>query len=349
MQWEGSPSESHTFKRKCPGTPCRGGHGGDETDAPNGAANGTRFQAETLNSLRRRLPEYLAARGVELRKHGPRLVGRCPMHDDRNPSFAVFGTHLENCGCHPCGFTGDVFAVSQWLGRATTFPEAVHDVANALGVYLPQSPARTVTGPTTVPQRRAKQPEPPFILSEAERKKIHAARLAFTDVFWSGDAIVDRIAASLGLDRETLRYAAWGNSGLGLFRGWLCYAYPQGLKWRNPDANSKPRFKWIVGKPTVPWRVEWIRPSTRTVYLTEGESDCLALIASGLETDGTAVCVASPGTSFHTEWAPLFRGKRVVLCFDLDDPGRTAATKVATMLQDFASEVLTWKGTRRHE
>ena len=95
--------------------------------------------------------------------------------------------------------------------------------------------------------------------------------------------------------------------------------------------------------------MEWVKPETRAVCLTEGESDCMALIAAGLETDGTAACVASPGTSFPPEWAPLFKGKRVVICFDGDKAGLAAAVKVAAILKPYAAAVLTWKGNRRHE
>ena len=94
--------------------------------------------------------------------------------------------------------------------------------------------------------------------------------------------------------------------------------------------------------------MEWVKAETQTVYVTEGESDCLALVAAGLEADGTAVCVASPGTSFPRDWAPLFRGKRVVLCFDTDQPGRTATATVAAILKGYASEILTWKGAASH-
>jgi len=319
------------------------------------AANGTRFQAETLAVLRSRLPEYLAARGVELRKCGTRLVGRCPVHHDSNPSFAVYGANHENCGCYPCGFDGDVFALSQWLGRSSTFPKAVQDVAAVLGVYLPDSPADRATGPATARHRPARQPEQPFTLCDSDREKIRLARLAFDDAFDAGEEIIDRIAASLGLDRETLRYAAWGSSGLGLASGgygkpvWLCHAYPHGLKWRNPNPNGTPRFRWIVGRPAEPWRMKWVKPETRTVYLTEGESDCLALIAAGLESDGTAACVASPGTGFSREWVPLFIGKRVVICFDLDQHGQAAAAKVAGWLKGTAAEISIWKGTASNE
>lgn len=73
-----------------------------------------------------------------------------------------------------------------------------------------------------------------------------------------------------------------------------------------------------------------------------------AMIAAGIEDDGTAVAVASPGTSFPREWAPLFRGKRTVLCFDTDAPGRLATATVAATLKGHAAEILTRKGAARH-
>ena len=315
------------------------------------------FDENIIADLHGRLSDYLGKIGVTLTKRGGRLVGKCPQpaHEDSHPSFAVF-PNGEMCGCFACGFTGNVFAVSQWLGHSTTFQQAVEDVAGVLGVHLPEHPARTATRGTTATSRPEHKPEPPFTLSDAELGEVHAARLAWCDAFDSGDVIVDRIAESLGLDRETLRHAAWGESGLGLAAGkygkptWLCYAYPNGLKWRNPDPDplANPRFLWNVGKATAPWRMEWaLKPEVRTIYLAEGESDCLALIAAGLEDDGTDACVASPGTSFPQTWAAMFTGKRVVLCFDLDTAGQTAAVKVAGMLKGHASQILTWKGPKQ--
>jgi hypothetical protein len=240
-----------------------------------------------------------------------------------------------------------VFAVAEWLGRAGSFPEAVADVAAALGYSLPQGHAQSSQRPPQAQPQAVKQPEPPFELPEADKARIHAARLAFCNAFWSGEPVIDEIADSLGLCRETLRLAGWGQSSLGLVNGWLAYVYPHGLKARNRDPLAKPRFLWIVGKALAPWRAEWIKPEVRTVYLTEGESDALALIETGLENDGTAAVIASPGTSFSREWVPMFAGRKVVLCFDLDTAGQTAAAKVAGLLKGHAAEILAWKGPRQ--
>jgi hypothetical protein len=301
---------------------------------------------DALAALRPRLADYLAALGADLRKQGSRLVGRCPVHEDRSPSFAVFGASLETCGCHPCGFTGDVFKLSRWLGRSSTFPEAAHDVASVLGVHLPQASASTATRPATAPQRPARKPEPPFKLSDADREKHHAARLAFSDALDGGK--LEPLSRELGIPEWVFRWCGMGSSGLGWIGGKLAYLYAEGIKVRNREGCT-PRFRWLAGKATAPWRSEWIRPETSTVYLTEGESDCLALVAAGLESDPSKACVAIPGAEgFKPEWASIFNGKRAVLCFDLDRKGREATATVAAMLTGHAAEILTWKGPARH-
>lgn len=306
----------------------------------------TRFDDEMIMALRQGLPEYLAARGVELRQNGTRLVGKCPVHDDRSPSFAVFGARQEVCGCHPCGFTGDVFDVSIWLGRSSSFTEAVQDVADALGIHPIDSPSGCRAMASMTPQRIAKPIQQSFALSDTDQEKISVARLAFSDALDGGR--LDVLAAELGIPLPCLHRCSMGQSSLGWWNHRLAYIYPQGMKVRNP-AGDKYRFFWECGKALAPWRMDWLKPGTRTVYLTEGESDCIALCAAGLEADGTAVCVASPGTSFSREWARLFRGKRVVICFDSDAAGRAATATVAAILKGHASETLTWKGIASHE
>jgi hypothetical protein len=261
------------------------------------------------------------------------------MHEDRSPSFTVFGEQKEICGCFPCAFTGNVFQFAIASGRASGFQEAVRHVAAVLGV--PLRDADNGNAPAIANKPRPKLIAAPFKLSAEDRQKVTAARIAFSDAADAGE--LEPLTAELGIPLAAMRWCGRGTSGLGIRCGSLCYVYPEGLKVRLP-AGSKPRFRWECGKPTVPWRAEWIKPETTTVYITEGESDCMALVAAGLEEDGTAACVASPGTSFDAKWATLFRGKRIVLCFDTDQPGRAATATVAALLKGHAAEVLSWKG-----
>jgi len=54
------------------------------------------------------LERLVEARGIELKKHGADLIGRCPFHDDRTPSLVVSpGKNLWHC-LGACGTGGSV-------------------------------------------------------------------------------------------------------------------------------------------------------------------------------------------------------------------------------------------------
>ena len=78
-------------------------------------------EARRLKSLVR-LEEVVAAR-VPLRPSGATLMGRCPFHDDRSPSFTVYPL-TQTFHCFGCGAHGDVI---EFLMRSEglTFSEAL--------------------------------------------------------------------------------------------------------------------------------------------------------------------------------------------------------------------------------
>ncbi len=60
---------------------------------------------------------------VELRLSGRCLIGRCPFHEDRRPSFTVF-PHTQTWWCFACNIGGDVFDFLQRIEHIS-FREAV--------------------------------------------------------------------------------------------------------------------------------------------------------------------------------------------------------------------------------
>lgn len=59
------------------------------------------------------LADIVRAEGVELKSRGGRAVGRCPFHDDHDPSFVVFNDgHFK---CYGCGEYGDAVDFIQRL------------------------------------------------------------------------------------------------------------------------------------------------------------------------------------------------------------------------------------------
>ena len=60
--------------------------------------------------------------GVELRQRGSAHIGRCPLHDERTPSFYIYPSNRFKCyGCHEAGDAADLI---QRLHQCT-FPEAL--------------------------------------------------------------------------------------------------------------------------------------------------------------------------------------------------------------------------------
>lgn len=67
--------------------------------------------------------EHILAHYLELKPRGRCLIARCPFHQDRTPSLAVF-PHTQTWWCFGCNAGGDVFAFVQRIERVT-FREAV--------------------------------------------------------------------------------------------------------------------------------------------------------------------------------------------------------------------------------
>lgn len=87
-------------------------------------AQGRVIRRDHVLELKRRFPiETVATRYVHLRRVGRTLVGRCPFHDDRHPSFVVYpSTQLFHC--FGCEAHGDVLTFVMLYERIG-FPEAV--------------------------------------------------------------------------------------------------------------------------------------------------------------------------------------------------------------------------------
>ncbi len=112
-----------------------------------------RIPDELLRRIREEVPlERLAeARGVELKRHGADLIGRCPFHDDREPSLVVTpGKNLWHClgACQTGGSPID------WVMKAegVSFRHAV-EILRA--DHFPTMPSLDTPARSTVPKLAA--------------------------------------------------------------------------------------------------------------------------------------------------------------------------------------------------
>jgi len=71
------------------------------------------------------------------------------------------------------------------------------------------------------------------------------------------------------------------------------------------------------------------------VVVTEGEMDCLI----GRQNDLPTVATTSGASVWKPEWSPLFYGKTVFFCYDLDKAGHEGALKAANQVATYAEAV----------
>ena len=80
----------------------------------------------------------VVGRYVQLRKGGANLLGLCPFHNEKSPSFTVSPTkqfyHCFGCGAHG---TAIKFLMEH---TAASFPEAVRSLADSVGMVVPEEP-----------------------------------------------------------------------------------------------------------------------------------------------------------------------------------------------------------------
>lgn len=268
-----------------------------------------------LNAIRRDnpLPDIVAGAGVALKRKGNELVGCCPLHSDRSPSFTIFDNG-RRYQCFGCGACGDVLDFVQALHGV-----GLRDAAKLLGagelpaVSLPALPIDDALDRTE---------EALAIWNAAEQI---SGTLAETYLRWRH--------LHLRLP-ECLRFAAlrYGKSGpehpvmvaqivasdgsfMGIQRTYLA-----------PDGKGKasvPKPKLSLGK--VSGGAVRLAPVSASLIVTEGIEDALTLQQElGLATWAAAGSTMLPNMRFPAEVASVAVGG------DADDAGRSAARKAAT-------------------
>ncbi|HKB89433.1 MAG TPA: CHC2 zinc finger domain-containing protein [Opitutaceae bacterium] len=277
------------------------------------------------------LPEYCERRGIKLRRSGGSLVGKCPVHHEHHgAAFVVFGDGHWKC-FGKCQRSGDVIDLEQALGGGT-----LADAANRLGAQL-------ILQHLQVPKAGKQELGPiitkenpfglPYRMSDDERRVCVdcATRLLTTE------SAIKSIAHQRGWSAHTIRNLAL-EASLGVTEdGKLGLLYESGLKVRWKE-NGERRICWSFGKPWI-WRLSYINQA-KTVYISEGETDGITLIDSGLEEDGETLVAALPSASFYLDrWAPLFAGKKVIIATDSDEAGEVATKRLVAALKKSASSL----------
>jgi DNA primase len=297
----------------------------------------------------------VVGRYVQLRKGGANLLGLCPFHNEKSPSFTVSPTkqfyHCFGCGAHGTAIT---FLMEH---TGANFPEAVRTLAGQVGMTVPEEP-RSPRQQAETARRKAEVSIHTQVLDKAQAyylKQLRASPAAIAYLKQRG--LTGEIAAHFGL--------GWsGTDRHGLSKVFENYADPvlveSGLVIESDDGRRYDRFRErvmfpirnakgnlvgfggrIIGdgkpkylnSPETPifskgqelyglWEARQAIREAGVVIVVEGYMDVVGLAQLGIPN-----AVAALGTSTTPDHVKklLRASDRVVFSFDGDAAGRRAA------------------------
>ena len=297
----------------------------------------------------------VVGRYVQLRKGGANLLGLCPFHNEKSPSFTVSPTkqfyHCFGCGAHGSAIT---FLMEH---TGTSFPEAVRTLAASAGMTVPEE-NRSPRQQQESARRKAEESRHTQVLDAAQAhylKQLRASPAAIRYLKQRG--LTGEIAAHFGL--------GWsGTDRHGLSQVFPNYEDPtlveSGLVIESEDGRRYDRFRErvmfpirnargsligfggrIIGKgepkylnsPETPlfskghelyglWEARQSIRQEGQVIVVEGYMDVV-----GLAQQGIANAVATLGTATTPDHVKklLRTSDKVIFSFDGDGAGRRAA------------------------
>ena len=298
---------------------------------------------------------------VQLQKRGNDLVGLCPFHGEKTPSFHV---HPDRgfFKCFGCGAGGDVITFVTRLENVS-FRDAVGILARRAGVEIePESPAAArVRGEkeqiyaanelaVAYFARMLRAPEGSAARAYVERRgllpaTVDAFKLGYAPDGWDGltnELAKNGVDAALAEKAGLLKRGQYGRH-YDIYRNRLViptYATTGEVVAFGGRAldDSEPKYLntsttpvYTKGRGLYALNVARRAAAARdALIVVEGYLDCIALHQAGF-----THAVASLGTSFTADQATELRkyAQRIFLCFDADDAGAAATAKAIEPLR----------------
>ena len=302
--------------------------------------------------------ERIVSGYLPLKKKGRYLVGLCPFHSEKSPSFYVYQQN-QSFYCFGCGAGGDVITFIRRIENLE-YMEAVKLLADRCGLELPmdsdQSDARSMLKKRVLEINResarffhsclmseqGRQAYEYLISRGRDRKTIRHFGLGYAPAGWDG--LLNHLRAKGFSDNDMLEANVVTKGKYGphdRFSNRVIFPIidlrgnvvafggraldDKGAKYLN--SSDTPVFK----KSKTLFALNFAKTSKRPgLILAEGYMDVIAIHQAGFDN-----AVATLGTALTEEQARLISqyAERVVLAYDSDGPGQ-AATKRAMNIFD---------------
>ncbi|MEE2904501.1 MAG: DNA primase [Myxococcota bacterium] len=327
-----------------------------------------KIPAEKIAEVRDRVDiERVIGRAVKLTRKGTNLMGCCPFHQEKTPSFSV-DSNKKLFHCFGCGVGGDVFAFVMKL-ESIEFPEAVRQLAQEVGVELPQkqeSPQEKRLRVEKDRMYRVNQISSEYFESRLAKnaaalsylredrglsdETIAAFGLGFAPESWDGLAnelkrrkVPEDLCIKLGL----LGRRSQGNGVYDRFRGKI--VFPINAVSGDVAGFGARRADWLQSKEDGPKYLNSIDSPVydksrlfygldkaktfirkeRQAILVEGYFDVIALNQAGVR---NAIAGCGTAISKHQAQQLAKLASEVVTAYDGDEAGQRATRRAAELL-----------------
>lgn len=315
--------------------------------------------------------EHLITRYVPLKRAGSRLVGLCPFHNEKTPSFTVFSSE-NSFYCFGCGTGGDAITFIKKIENLD-YPDAIEFLAKQIGLTVPQEVQNFPQNKPKVERKRV------LDMNREAAKFFHKCLFADTP---EAKSALNYLTNNRGLDLGTIRHfgigfapnqfdalsthlASLGYTPLEMVEGFIGYKNERTGKiidsFRNrvmfpiidPAGNviafggrvmddSQPKYKNTSDTPAFKksknlFALNFAKDAcAERMILCEGYMDVISLHASGFEN-----AVATLGTAITPDQARMMSRytKQIIISYDMDEAGRKAADKAMKLFEEVGLEV----------
>jgi len=312
-----------------------------------------RYSEAEIEAVKRSvdLVALIRSSGVALRRKGKQYVGRCPFHDDTEPSLVVSPEKgLWNClgACktngHPSG--GDALG---WLVRYRhlSFPEAMEALGAApRSEAKPKAAAKRESEPLSRPapelfETAVSHYHETLLASKEARGYLELRKLWTPELLtafrigYADGSLLERLTRSpLKKDLRTLGVLT--GSGRELMKGCLVAPILQGDSVVNLYGRSVAgrRHLYLPGERRGLFNAAGAKNAERLV-LCESVLDALSLMILG-EPGALPLWGIHGYTSDHEAFLKTWTGRDLVLCLDADEAGQAAAAALADSLSAYS-------------
>ncbi len=326
---------------------------------------------ETIEEILARTDiESLISSYVNLKRAGDTYKGLCPFHSEKSPSFTVY-PRTSSFYCFGCGIGGDAVTFIKQIEHLD-YPDALEFLAKRAGITI-------VDNDKPIREEKKFNRDRIFKMNVDAANFFHKALFSGTeDAKLALSYFTEKRGLSISTIRHFgLGYApdsfdallnymkSKGYTYEELVAGYLCGKSEKGKYYdafrkrvmfpiidvsgnviafggRALDNETKPKYKNSSDTPVYKktrhvYALNFARHTcSEKMILCEGYMDVIALHAAGFTN-----AVATLGTAITSDQARLMSRytKKVVICYDSDEPGQKAADKALRVIGDTGLDV----------